>query len=101
MLLALVAVFVAVLRSHEHVGSIRRVSLGSIPVGVLGGGATVAYFVATHHGLLTVTAVITSLYPATTVLLALGVLRERMRRVQTLGAGLAAVAVALLSTAGG
>jgi drug/metabolite transporter (DMT)-like permease len=101
MVLALIAVIVAVLRSHERVGSIRRISLGSVAVGVLGGGATVAYFVATHHGLLTVTAVITSLYPAATVLLALGFLRERLRRVQTLGAGLAAVAVALLSTAGG
>jgi drug/metabolite transporter (DMT)-like permease len=57
--------------------------------------------VATHHGLLTVTAVITSPYPATTVLLALGFLRERLRRVQALGFGLAAVAVVLLSTAGG
>jgi drug/metabolite transporter (DMT)-like permease len=100
-LLALIAVVIAVLRSHEQVGSIRRISSGSLAVGVLGGGATVAYFVATHRGLLTVTAVVTSLYPATTVLLALAVLRERMRRVQTLGAGLAAVAVALLSTAGG
>ena len=101
MVLALIAVVVAVLRNHERVGSIRRISLGSVAVGALGGGATVAYFVATHHGLLTVTAVITSLYPATTVLLALGVLHERLRRVQTLGAGLAAVAVVLLSTAGG
>ncbi|MEO8899256.1 MAG: EamA family transporter [Candidatus Dormibacter sp.] len=99
--LALIAVVIALLRSHEQVGSIRRISWGSVGVGVLGGGATVAYFVATHHGLLTVTAVITSLYPVTTVLLALGVLRERLRRVQALGAGLAALAVALLSAAGG
>ena len=90
-----------VLRNHEQAGSIRRITLGSVAVGALGGGATIAFFVATHHGPLTVTAVITSLYPATTVLLALGFLRERLRRVQTLGAGLAAVAVALLSTAGG
>ncbi len=101
MVLALVTVVVALVRKHEAVGSIRRVSLGSVAAGTLGGGATVAYFVATHHGLLTVTAVITSLYPATTVLLALCFLRERLRRVQALGAGLAAVAVALLSTAGG
>jgi drug/metabolite transporter (DMT)-like permease len=100
-LLALIAVVIAVLRSHVQLGSVRRIASGGVAVGVLGGGATVAYFVATHRGLLTVTAVITSLYPATTVLLALAVLRERMRRVQTLGAGLAAVAVALLSSAGG
>jgi drug/metabolite transporter (DMT)-like permease len=101
MVLALIGVVVALLRRHEEGGSARRISLGSVAVGVLGGGATVAFFVATQHGLLTVTAVITSLYPVTTVLLALGFLRERLRRVQTLGAVLAAVAVALLSTAGG
>jgi drug/metabolite transporter (DMT)-like permease len=101
MVLALIGVVVALLRRHEEGGSARRISLGSVAVGVLGGGATVAFFVATQHGLLTVTAVISSLYPVTTVLLALGFLRERLRRVQTLGAVLAAVAVALLSTAGG
>jgi drug/metabolite transporter (DMT)-like permease len=101
MLLALIGVVVAALRSHARLGNMRRISLGSAAAGALGGGATVAYFVATHHGLLTVTAVITSLYPGTTVLLALGVLRERLRRVQALGFGLAAVAVVLLSTAGG
>jgi drug/metabolite transporter (DMT)-like permease len=101
MVLALIGVLVAVLRKHEEAGSARRISLGSVAVGALGGGATVAFFVATQHGLLTVTAVITSLYPVTTVLLALGFLRERLRRVQTLGAVLAAVAVALLSTSGG
>ena len=101
MVLALIGVLVAVLHKHEKPGSARRISLGSVAVGTLGGGATVAFFVATQHGLLTVTAVITSLYPVTTVLLALGFLRERLRRVQTLGAVLAAVAVALLSTAGG
>lgn len=101
MILALIGVVGALLRKHEEVGSAQRISLGSVGVGALGGGATVAFFVATHHGLLTVTAVITSLYPVTTVLLALGFLRERLRRVQTVGAVLAAVAVALLSTTGG
>ncbi len=97
--LALLAVAIALVRRHERLDSLRRVLLGSVVAGVLGGGATVAFSVSTHRGLLTVTAVITSLYPAATVLLALGVLRERLRRVQALGVGLAVAAVALLSAA--
>jgi drug/metabolite transporter (DMT)-like permease len=98
-LLGLVAVCIALLRRHERIGSVRRVLAGAAGAGLLGGGATVAYFVATHRGLLTVTAVITSLYPAATVLLALGALHERLRRIQALGLALTAIAVALLSAA--
>jgi drug/metabolite transporter (DMT)-like permease len=97
LLLALVGIGVALIRRHERLGSIRRVALGGVVTGILGGGATVAYFVATHLGLLTVTAVITSLYPTATVLLALGVLHERLRRVQVAGIVLIAVAVALMT----
>ena len=65
--------------------------------GLLGGLATFAYFYATHLGLLTIAAVLTSLYPAATVVLAVVVLRERLRRLQVAGLGLAAVSVALLA----
>ncbi len=100
-LFATVTAGIALLRRHERLGSLRRVLVGSVVAGVLGGGATVAFSVSTHRGLLTVTAVITSLYPAATVLLALGLLRERLRRVQALGVGLAVAAVALLTAAQG
>jgi drug/metabolite transporter (DMT)-like permease len=76
---------------------IRLVWKGAVPAGLLGGGATIAYFAAAQLGLLSVSAVITSLYPATTVLLAVLVLNERLRRLQGFGLGLAAVAVALLA----
>ena len=99
LLLPLVGLGVALIRRHERLGSIRRVLFGGVVTGILGGGATVAYFVATHQGLLTVTAVITSLYPTATVLLALGVLHERLRRVQVAGIVLIAVAVALMTAA--
>jgi drug/metabolite transporter (DMT)-like permease len=38
--------------------------------GITGGPGTVLYFVATHHGLLAVVAVLSSLYPAVTIMLA-------------------------------
>lgn len=65
--------------------------------GVLGTTATVLFLAATHTGFLTVAAVITSLYPAFTVLLAAAILRERVQRDQALGLGLCAVAVGLIA----
>jgi drug/metabolite transporter (DMT)-like permease len=46
-----------------------------------------------------VVAVITALYPASTVLLARGVLSERIHRAQLVGLGSAAVAVGVLAMA--
>ena len=73
-----------------------RSALGAVS-GLLGALATGSFLVATHHGLLTVTAVIASLYPAFTVLLAALVLREHVHRAQALGLGLCAVAVTLVA----
>ncbi len=70
---------------------------GGAVAGVLGGLATLGFLVATHHGFLAVTAVLTSLYPAGTVLLAALVLRERVHRSQ--GAGLALCAVSVVCVA--
>jgi drug/metabolite transporter (DMT)-like permease len=73
-----------------------RAGIGAVS-GLLGALATGAFLVATHHGLLTVTAVIASLYPAFTVVLAALVLREHVHRAQGAGLGLCAVAVALVA----
>jgi len=73
-----------------------RVAAGSAAVGGLGAAATVLFFLATHRGLLALVSVITSLYPAVTVLLARLTLGERFGRLQTVGLGMAAVAVVLI-----
>jgi drug/metabolite transporter (DMT)-like permease len=65
--------------------------------GCLGALATGAFLVATQTGYLTVTAVLTSLYPAVTVVLAATLLREHVHRAQALGLGLCALAVVLVA----
>ena len=72
-------------------------ALGGVASGALAALATGAFLVATHSGYLTVTAVITSLYPAVTVMLAGSVLREHGHRPQALGRGVCAVAVSLVA----
>lgn len=62
--------------------------------GVLDMAANLTILLAIHRGLLSLVAVLSSLYPASTVILARVVLHERMTRSQLLGLGLALVAVA-------
>lgn len=59
--------------------------------------ANVFVVLAFDQGLLTVVAVISSLYPAMTVLLARFVLHEHLRRIQLVGMGSALAAIALIS----
>jgi uncharacterized membrane protein len=61
--------------------------------GVLGVSATTMYFLATREGTLTVTAVITSLYPAFTIGLAALILRERTNPLHGVGLFLCAISV--------
>jgi drug/metabolite transporter (DMT)-like permease len=60
--------------------------------------ATAAYFGAAHEGMLTVAAVLASVYPGVTVALAAVFLRERPGRRQLLGLASGAVAVVLIAT---
>jgi uncharacterized membrane protein len=64
--------------------------------GVFGAAGHVFFLLATRQGLLTLVAVIASLYPASTLLLARIVLGERIGGLQRLGAVLAGVAVVLI-----
>ena len=72
--------------------------LGPWFAGVLVAVAAICFFLATQRGLLTVVAVLTSLYPAVTVALARWLLAERIGRWQGVGLALAAVSVALISS---
>lgn len=65
--------------------------------GVLDVSATGMYGIAQTLGSLSVVSVVGSLYPVTTVLLARGVLGERLRRVQAAGVGLALSGVVLIA----
>lgn len=65
--------------------------------GMLDVAANVLYLLSTHHGLLSVVAVITSMYPAATVLLARLLLNERLTKNQLFGLALAAVGVTLIA----
>lgn len=66
-------------------------------IGVADAGANLAFGIASTLGLISVTAVLASLYPVVTVLLARFVLSERLRPVQQVGVLAALAGVVLLS----
>ena len=68
--------------------------------GLTGGPGTIFFVVATHHGLLAVAAVITSLYPAVTIMLARVLVGERLTAIRLAGLILAAASVALIAVGG-
>jgi len=68
-----------------------------VGVGVVGGIAGLLFLAATGHGQLAIVAVVTSLYPAFTVLLARAFLAERWSRTQVIGLAVAAAAIVLVS----
>ena len=74
-----------------------RVLWPAVAAGPLGALAVVAYTLSTREGLLSISAVLSSLYPAATILLAATVLHERVRRPQLLGLVLCGVTVSLLA----
>ena len=79
-----------------------RAEPGAVRLGVLSGAvdmtANALFLLATRQGELALVAVLTSLYPAATVLLALAILRERLRALQLVGVLLALLAVALIAS---
>lgn len=77
----------------------RREELVGLVPGVLATMAVLFFILATHHGFLSLAAVITSLYPAFTVLLAIVVLREHVHRAQAVGLALCALTIVCVSVA--
>lgn len=93
-----VAAFVVVAIAARTTGGVAARDLPSLAaIGAADAGANLAFGVASTLGLLSVTAVLGSLYPVFTVLLARFVLRERLRRVQQAGVMAALGGVVLLS----
>ncbi|HEY3979751.1 MAG TPA: EamA family transporter [Streptosporangiaceae bacterium] len=72
----------------------------AILTGAAGGAGTILYFLATQAGLLAVTAVLTSLYPAVTIVAARLFLGERLTVIRLAGLGLAAASVGLIAASG-
>lgn len=75
----------------------RRGAGGAVAAGALGASATALFLVSSRGGDLSVVAVVASLYPAFTVLLALALLRERVGRDQAAGLALCGLAVVLVA----
>lgn len=69
----------------------------AVLAGPLSAIATWSFLASTQLGYLTISGILASLYPATTVLLAALVLKERVHRAQGVGLGLCAAAVALVA----
>jgi drug/metabolite transporter (DMT)-like permease len=71
------------------------------PIVILAGAcdamANMCFLLASRHGLLSVASVLTSLYPATTVILAVWLLREHTSQVQRWGLALAAGSIVLIT----
>jgi drug/metabolite transporter (DMT)-like permease len=99
---ALVAIRIA----STSVAALSGVAVGGFPVGkalllamlagVLDTSGNLLYLLASRTGRLDVPAVLSSLYPAGTMLLAAWLLRERTSRSQAIGMGLALAAVVLI-----
>ena len=68
-----------------------------VSAGILDVAANLLYLSATRVGLLSLVAVLTSMYPGATVILARFVLHERFHRLQLVGLGFSALGVALIA----
>ena len=72
----------------------------AVVAGVARAAGTLLYFYASHDGFLAVVAVLTSLYPASTIVLARILLGERLTRLRLTGLALAGACVALIAAGG-
>lgn len=89
-----------VISRHVPVREIGRSALLAVTAGAFAISANVTYLLATREGLLTLVAVVASMYPATTVAWATALDGERMTGPQKVGLGLAAGAVVMVGVGG-
>jgi drug/metabolite transporter (DMT)-like permease len=95
--LAIVLAAAAVLRPGLLRGAGGRVPLAAAGAGVIDVLANICYVAATRTGMFGLAVVLASLYPGVTVLLARVVLGERLRWLQRVGLGLAAIGILLVA----
>ena len=88
-----VALLVARAPIRPPVGTLQMIA----GAGVLDVAANLFYLLATRRGLLSLVAVLTSMYPATTVVLARIVLKEKLTRIQLAGLLLAGAGIAAIA----
>lgn len=77
--------------------SLRRIPRWALLAGVFDMTANILFVAATREGMLSLVAVTSSLYPASTIVLAMRIDRERVTRLQTTGILCAGVALALVA----
>ena len=65
--------------------------------GILDTAANALYLLAVRHGLMSIVATINSFYPASTLLLAVGLDKEKIHRPQAIGLLLAGVALIMIT----
>lgn len=94
---ALSLVLAAAAATHTPLRLPPRDAAASASIGIGGLIATFLYYAATHAGMLAIVAVLTSLYPGVTVLLARTVVRERISRSQRAGLSLCALAIVAIA----
>ncbi len=88
---------VIVAATGARLGAQRRTLALAVVAGVLDMTANVLYLEAVRGGLLSIVSVVSSLYPASTVMLALVLDRERVNRWQATGIAVAAVALVFVT----
>ncbi len=93
--LPVILVIVGVTRPGR--GDLRSVIWVVLASGVLDMAANMFYIEASHRGLLSIVAVISSMYPVSTVFLAFGLDHERVSKTQAAGLACAVTALALVS----
>ena len=96
----LVAALAAALAVRSFRLSGARSRLLAVLTGAAGAAGTILFFYATHRGFLAITAVLTSLYPAVTIVLARAMLGERLTALRLAGLGFAGACVTLIALAG-